>query len=170
MAKNLYEMDSEYWQLYELLDELEDEDQIDALIERCDTLEDAIEHKIGNLIKWCRELATEAEAAKREQDRYAAIGRSACGGIARQVGTPTTPRAQVRSTGGTDLSVLRSDAAPSQWDEQTFLWCVVKGGTPPDRSNRQVAAMNGVETISEEPPGAPRTGVLLQQGQTLVIR
>lgn len=169
MAKNLYEMDSKYWQLYELLDELEDEDQIDALIERCDTLEDAIEHKIGNLIKWCRELATEAEAAKREQDRYAAIGKAAANkllrikGLIRLIMERHGKQKMVTPAGRAGIQNTAAKVVVYNI-EQALASGYIKNITPDETWLDKTAIKQALQNGEDVP------GVLLQQGQTLVIR
>lgn len=169
MGKNIYQMSEEYWQLYELLDELEDEGEIDAVIERCDALEDALEDKIGNLIKWCRELATEAETAKREQDRYAAIGKAAANKLLRIKGLirliMERHGKQKLITPAGRAGIQNTAAKVVVYNIEAALGSGYLKAMTPDESWLDKTAIKQAIQNGEEVPG-----VLLQQGQTLVIR
>ncbi len=74
--KNMYQLTHEYLELYERLDSLEDETEIDAIIEQCDNIEDLIFSKLESLGCVCKQLAADAAEVKAEKDRLAKLQRT----------------------------------------------------------------------------------------------
>lgn len=70
---NLYELSAEYTALYDALDRIEDESEIDTLISQCDKIEDTIKQKAISLACVCKRLAADAAFARHEKERLSAL-------------------------------------------------------------------------------------------------